>query len=92
MVNEIERKRIVLYREDFREILPEEDEIAYKNKRISRFYVIEISKSKHKFYIAAVRIPKNLLQQVIKEHKNIGNIAKFQGSRVYSIEMSREAR
>jgi len=52
--------RVVLYREECREIIPE----PHLKKNHSRFYIVEISRTKRKLYIIAVKIPKALVEEI----------------------------
>jgi len=53
---QIEKNRIVLYREDFREIMPVEYSINKIHK--PKNYIIEVSRSRYRLYIIAIKIPK----------------------------------
>ncbi len=52
--DDIEENRIVLYRENCREIMPSADE----HKKHASLYVIEISRTKRKLIVVALKIPK----------------------------------
>lgn len=68
----IEVSRLVLYREDFRE-LP----ISLKNGKHFKtgLFVVEISRTKHKLYIAALKIPKDQNYTYRMSQKNINSLA-----------------
>jgi hypothetical protein len=53
--NGIEQHRIVLYREDYRAIITLDPKDGRLKKAIC--YVVEISRSKYKLFIVAIRIP-----------------------------------
>ena len=77
---EIEPNRLVLYREDCRQLSPAKD----SKKHSSGFYIVEISRSKRKFYIISVKIPKELLlTKMFESRKAYKTLTQQAGTKVY---------
>eukprot|EP00347_Sterkiella_histriomuscorum_P023394 403334801 len=83
--NDIDQERIVLYREDCREIHPITFNIRKAHK--PRFYIIEISRSRYKLYVIAVRIPDEYLEYVM-QGKYIYHLAASPKSKVFYTDMT----
>ena len=82
-IDELERNRVVLYREDYRQM----DQYS-KNKLKKRFYIIEISKNKYKLFIVAVKLPKTSLKNTLRGWKKQINVNRNKKAKMYCIEMS----
>lgn len=80
--NSIDSKRIVLYREDFRQIVD-----LKPHKHIIKEYVIEISRSRYKLYITALKIPKKY-SELIKTGRGIYHLAASSKAKVYYLDMT----
>lgn len=78
--DDIDPERIVLYREDYREIAP----IDFSRQKTyhPKYYIIEISRSRYKLYIIAVKIPNKHLDLVMNG-KFIYHLASSPKSKVY---------
>ena len=55
--DEVESNRVVLYREDCREIVPP----SSSKKSYVSYFVVEISRTKRRLYIIAMKIPESHL-------------------------------